>query len=259
MVDKAVRAVNTTITQSSVHYHRFHHLQEYVCQANLEMQGIHAVRWLSRGEAVKRFVKVLPATILLLHENSHAVYEVVTSFKFHFLVFFLADLLAILNDLNIKFQKQQVDITVVASEVSLACRTIEVRYIECEDSFGNGQSPMLSDFLKKQANRQQHEVTVDGVDKEGKPATHKFVLHERKLDGVETGGDYYACKKLCQDYARETRDRLEYRFADLENLNGAKIYRPAMYPEDTTLRMRRCREWLAQLDKLFHYCLPAKL
>ncbi|CAI5493800.1 unnamed protein product [Closterium sp. Naga37s-1] len=186
-------------------------------------------------------------------------YEVVTSFKFHFLVFFLADLLAILNDLNIKFQKQQVDITVVASEVSLACRTIEVRYIDCEDSFGNGQSPLLCDFLKKQANPQQREVTVDGVDKEGAPAAHKFKLHERKLDGAKTGGDYYACKKLCQDYARETKGRLEYRFADLENLKGAKIYRPAMYPEDNTLRMRRCREWLAQLDKLFHHCLPGIL
>ncbi|CAI7823141.1 unnamed protein product [Closterium sp. NIES-53] len=185
----------------------------------LELQGIHDVRWLSRGEAVKRFAKVLPATIVLLHDFKHALYETVTSFKFHFMLFFLADILAVLNELNAKFQKQQVtcgvlwfnysshahsqvDITVVAGEVSLACRTIDVRYVDCEDRFGNDQSPLLCAFLKKHGNPEHREVTVKGVDQDGEAAEHVFVLHERKIPGHKTGGDYYSCKAVCQEFVR---------------------------------------------------------
>ncbi|GJP29804.1 hypothetical protein CLOM_g19877 [Closterium sp. NIES-68] len=40
-------------------------------------------------------------------------YAVVTSLKFHFLLYFLADILAELNALNLKFQRRQVDVTQV--------------------------------------------------------------------------------------------------------------------------------------------------
>ncbi|CAI5487087.1 unnamed protein product [Closterium sp. Naga37s-1] len=108
IIDQAVRNVAEQLSRSSNWHRGFEHLQEYICETKLELQGIHDVRWLSRGEAVKRFAKVLPATIVLLHDFKHALYEVVTSFKFHFMLFFLADILAVLNELNAKFQKQQV-------------------------------------------------------------------------------------------------------------------------------------------------------
>ncbi|CAI7746411.1 unnamed protein product [Closterium sp. NIES-54] len=242
--------------RSSNWHRRFEHLQEYICETNLELQGIHDVRWLSRGEAAKRFAKVLSATIVLLHDFKHALYETVTSFKFHFMLFFLADILAMLNELNAKFQKQQVtcgvlwllcavlthctstygsnysshahsqvDITVVAGEVSLACRTIDVRYVDCEDRFGNDQSPLLCAFLKKHGNPEHREVTVKGMDQNGEAAEHEFVLHERKIPGHKTGGDYYSCKAVCQEFARVCVAQLEFRLEDLKNLAGSKLFR----------------------------------
>ncbi|CAI5489835.1 unnamed protein product [Closterium sp. Naga37s-1] len=258
IIDQAVRNVAEQLSRSSNWHRRFEHLQEYICETNLELQGIHDVRWLSRGEAVKRFAKVLPATIVLLHDFKHALYETVTSFKFHFMLFFLADILAVLNELNAKFQKQQVtcgvfcnysshahsqvDITVVAGEVSLACRTIEVRYVDCEDRFGNDQSPLLCAFLKKHGNPQHREVTVQGVDQNGEAAEHEFVLHERKIPGHKTGGDYYSCKVVCQEFARVCVARLEFRLEDLKNLAGSKLFRPSCYPDDNAQRMKKCRE-----------------
>ncbi|CAI5496165.1 unnamed protein product [Closterium sp. Naga37s-1] len=220
IVDHAVRNVAEQMSRSSIWDQRFLHLQEYICDTNLELQGIHAVRWLSRGEAVKRFAKVLPATIVLLHDFKHELYEAVTSFKFHFMLYFLAGILAVLNDLNTKFQQHQVDITVVAGEVSLACRTIEVCYVDCEDRFDNDQSPMLGEFLKKHGNPGFREVTVEGVDRDDDPAEHTFTLHERPIPGHKSGGDCYSCKAVCQEFAKECIGRLEFRLEDLKDMAG---------------------------------------
>ncbi|CAI7763705.1 unnamed protein product [Closterium sp. NIES-54] len=92
MVDDAVRAFAEHIGRSSVHYQKFQNLQQIFCQTNLQAQGIHAVRWLSRGEAVNRLLEVLPAAVVVLKEYKAELYEVVT-FKFHWLIRFLADVL----------------------------------------------------------------------------------------------------------------------------------------------------------------------
>ncbi|CAI5462991.1 unnamed protein product [Closterium sp. Yama58-4] len=149
----------------------------------------------------------------------------------------------------------QVDITVVAGEVSLACRTIEVRYVDCEDRFGNDQSPLLCAFLKKHGNPEHREVTVNGVDQNGDAAEHKFVLHERKIPGHTTGGDYYSCKAVCQEFARVCVARLEFRLEDLKDLAGSKLFRPSCYPDDNEERMKKCREWLRMLDRMFRHRL----
>ncbi|CAI7732782.1 unnamed protein product [Closterium sp. NIES-54] len=136
----------------------------------------------------------------------------------------------------------QVDITVVAGEVSLTCRTIDVRYVLCA-------------FLKKHGNPEHREVTVKGVDQNGEAAEHEFVLHKRKIPGHKTGGDYYSCKAVCQEFARVCVARLEFRLEDLKNLAGSKLFRPSCYPDDNAQRMKKCREWLGMLDHMFHHRL----
>ncbi|CAI5990684.1 unnamed protein product [Closterium sp. NIES-64] len=136
--------------------------------------------------------------------------------------------------------------------------TIEVRYVDCEDRFGNEQSPLLCAFLKKHGNPDHREVTVKGVDQNGDAAEHKFVLHERKIPGHTTGGDYYSCKAVCQEFAKACVERLEFRLEDLNDLAGSKLFRPSCYPDDNAQRMKKCREWLGMLDHMFHRRLPAR-
>ncbi|CAI5515865.1 unnamed protein product, partial [Closterium sp. Naga37s-1] len=107
IVDTAVRGVAGQLSQRCVWLQRFKHLQEIIWDTNFKLQRIHAVRWVSRGEAVKGFAKALPATVVLLFEYKHELYEVVTSFKIHFMLFLFANILAILKDLNLKFRKHQ--------------------------------------------------------------------------------------------------------------------------------------------------------
>ncbi|CAI7801447.1 unnamed protein product [Closterium sp. NIES-54] len=89
-------------------HNEFKELQEVFCQTNLELQGIHAVRWLSRGDAITRLVRVLPAVIVLMWEWDDDFYPIVTSVKFNVYLYYLADMLIILNNLNLEFQKREV-------------------------------------------------------------------------------------------------------------------------------------------------------
>ncbi|CAI5519358.1 unnamed protein product [Closterium sp. Naga37s-1] len=58
MVDKVVRTVATLLGNSRVWSQRFKYLQRVIYKTNLEVQGIHTVRWLSRGDAVARLCKL---------------------------------------------------------------------------------------------------------------------------------------------------------------------------------------------------------
>ncbi|CAI7827912.1 unnamed protein product, partial [Closterium sp. NIES-54] len=103
MVDNLIRALAEHLGRSSPWHQRFHALQELFTASNLELQGIHSVRWLSRGDAVLRLVDVFPAIIVMLSEYDLEMYELATSYRFHFLLFFIADVLEQLNVLNKTF------------------------------------------------------------------------------------------------------------------------------------------------------------
>ncbi|CAI7877826.1 unnamed protein product [Closterium sp. NIES-53] len=66
MVDKVVRTVVAKLGDSSVWSQQFKYLQRVIYNTNLKVQGIHTVRWLSRGDAVRPLSKVLGACIVLL-------------------------------------------------------------------------------------------------------------------------------------------------------------------------------------------------
>ncbi|CAI7795606.1 unnamed protein product, partial [Closterium sp. NIES-53] len=61
-----------------------------------------------RGDAVLRTVAVFPALIVMLSEWDETLYQLATSYRFHFLLFFLADVLEQLNILNKSFQQREV-------------------------------------------------------------------------------------------------------------------------------------------------------
>ncbi|CAI7881471.1 unnamed protein product [Closterium sp. NIES-54] len=108
MMDGLIRQVAEYLGRSSPWHQRFLELQELFTATNLELQGIHQVCWLSRGDAVLRTVAVFPALIVMLSEWDKTLYQLVTSYRFQFLLFFLADVLEQLNILNKSFQQREV-------------------------------------------------------------------------------------------------------------------------------------------------------
>ncbi|CAI5489256.1 unnamed protein product [Closterium sp. Naga37s-1] len=207
------------------------------------MQGIFDVRWLSRGDAVSRLVAVLPAAIVLLHEKDSTTYHLVTSLKFHFFLFFLADVLKELNELNKRFQRRSVQNT---------CEKLNARYVEYGVNFAE-DSEHLTAFLEAHSHPSKRVVQVEGMDGDGNAVKHTFKLHELDAKKKEDpSGDVESCVSLATLFAKEVIGRLQYRMRSLKSFVGSKLFLPDAYPDGVNKRDRLCAEWFSSLRKMFN-------
>ncbi|CAI5518445.1 unnamed protein product [Closterium sp. Naga37s-1] len=217
-------------------------MQEIFTSTSLELQGIHAVRWLSRGDAVLRLNGVLPALIVMLKEWDETLYALVTSYRFRFLLFFIADVLEQLNILNRAFQHK---------EIKRTTSHIESRYVDCGDDFGAGVSERLSPFLSRHGPGGNREVTAEGVDSDGRPARFKFKLHEDELEEFEGPANHDGCVDVCTEFVEKIVHELVSQLGDLEGMSGAKLFTPDEWPLERGERNMRCLQRLESLVTLF--------
>ncbi|CAI7871261.1 unnamed protein product [Closterium sp. NIES-53] len=190
MVNKVVRTVATLLGNSSVWSQRF------------------------------KLCKVLGACIVLLWEHNHKAYEIVTCYKFQFCLFFLADILADMNDLNRCFQRREISKTIESTTDDLT-----ERYLTTNKPFGGEGKSWLVKFLKVHKEGGGKQVRVRGVDGEGRPINHLYTMHERKLKGHKQGSTYADCVKLCRQFARDCVDNMNERLDDLVKLGPTKLFR----------------------------------
>ncbi|CAI7803324.1 unnamed protein product [Closterium sp. NIES-54] len=240
MVDKVVRTVATLLGNSSVWSQRFKYLQRVIYQTNLEVQGIHTVRWLSQGDAVRRLCKVLGACIVLLWEHNHKAYEIVTCYKFQFCL-----LVANMHDLNRCFQRCE-----------STTGDLTERYLTTNKPFGGEGKSWLVNVLKVHKEGGGKQVQVRGVDGEGRPINHLYTMHERKLKGHKQGSTYADCVKMCRQFARDCVDNLNERLDGLGKLGPTKLFRAGKWPKIKAQREKKCKEWLHGCSRLFRHKLP---
>ncbi|CAI5501707.1 unnamed protein product [Closterium sp. Naga37s-1] len=251
VIDKVIRTVAEHLGRSGPWHQRFMGLQEVFTSTSLELQGIHTVRWLSRGDAVQRLLKVLPALIVMLKEWDAELYALVTSYRFQFLLFFIADVLEQLNILNRAFQHKELDYVGVQAQIKRTTSHIESRYVDCGDDFGGGVSELLSPFITRHGPGGNKDVTVEGVDSDGRPARFTFRLHEDEHEDYDGPGTHDACIEVCTEFAEVIVHQLLHRLGDLEGMSGARLFAPDEYPLERGERNRRCMEWLESLVTLF--------
>ncbi|CAI5502970.1 unnamed protein product [Closterium sp. Naga37s-1] len=257
IVDDAIRALGSIVGKSTPWYERFKELQQVYHKTNLEHQGLHNVRWLAQGEAVLRMCRVLGAAICVFIEYEHKIASTVQTLKFHFCVYFLADILAELNNLNRFFQRRKVDVTIVAQEVDRTVSYIQHRYIDYETKFGEGLSPQLSPFLERHKDGKR-ELKVEGVDSNGRAVSQEIVLSEAPIAGHKFGGTMRDCEKMCKAFAKQTVHNLTERMADLRRMGGTRLFKVESWPPNLDTRERRCLMWLRQNSVLFNNCLPGE-
>ncbi|CAI7787478.1 unnamed protein product [Closterium sp. NIES-54] len=219
VVDKVIRTVAEHLCRSGSWHQRFMDLQDVFTSTSLELQWIHAFRWLSRGDAVLRFIVVLPGLIVMLKEWD-------------------ADLYALL------------DYAGVYGQIRRTTSHIESRYVDCGDNFGGCVSERLSPFLARHGPRGNREVTVEGVDSDGRPTRFKFKLHEDEVEDFEGPATHDGCVEVCTAFAEKIVFELESRLGDLKGMAGAKLFTPDEYPLDRGERLARCLQWLSSLVTL---------
>ncbi|CAI7774821.1 unnamed protein product, partial [Closterium sp. NIES-53] len=184
MVDDMICAVTEYLGRSGPWHQRFMELQEVFTSTNLEVQGIHKIRWLSRGAAVARFVEVLPAIVVMLSEwKDQTMYELITSYWFQFLLRFLAGVLELLNVLSNVFQQGEVsdlDYAVVHTQIVRTTSLLESRYIDGGDDFGRGPNERPYRFIEKYGPKGLPEVVVEGASSDGSLNRFTFTLRQRR-------------------------------------------------------------------------------
>ncbi|CAI5489203.1 unnamed protein product [Closterium sp. Naga37s-1] len=226
IVDKSIRAVGEIVEKSTPWHERFKELQQVIHSTNLEHQGLHDVRWLSSGDAVLRMVNILGAAIVVLLEWNHKIAAVVLTLKYHFCLYFLADILGEMNSLNRFFQRRKVEVTQVSEEVDRVVSYIEHRYIDYDRTFGAGMSNHLSPFLARLKDNVK-KITVEGVDADGRVARHVIKLSEERIPGHKYGGTVADCVKLCKAFSQEVVYNLKHCMRDLRRLGGTKLFKVA--------------------------------
>ncbi|CAI7866817.1 unnamed protein product [Closterium sp. NIES-53] len=251
MVDDLIRVVSDLLGRSGPKHQRFMDLQELFTETSLEVQGIHQVRWLSRGDALLRILAVWPAVIVFLKEIHAAMFLLATSYRFHFFMYFLADVLEQLNFLNKTFQQRQLDLVSLHGQIKRTTSHIKSRYVDSGDDFGGGLSRWLSPFIERYGPGKEREVTVEGLDSNGRPSTFVFELHEEKFKGYEGPCDHDACVEVCTDFAERIMGNLERRLSVLDSLSGVRLFLPDEWPKRKSERHARCVEWLKSLVTLF--------
>ncbi|CAI7785987.1 unnamed protein product, partial [Closterium sp. NIES-53] len=222
IVDDAICGLGEVVMRSSMWLERFKELQLEIHQTNLEHQWLFDVRWLSRGDAVARLCRILGAAIVVFIEYNHSMAVTVQTLKFHFCLFFLADLLAEINALNKFFQRKKVDITLVHQEVDRTIGVIRLRYVEYVDIFGGGVSKLLSPFIARLGSSRRT-IHVDGTDVDGEPSSHQIVLSDAPIAGHQYGGSMADCIKLCKAFALEAGSS----GAELAGCQRAALQQPA--------------------------------
>ncbi|CAI5535876.1 unnamed protein product [Closterium sp. Naga37s-1] len=163
------------------------HLQDVILKTHLEVQGFCTVRWLSRGDAVNRFCDVLPVLMWMWTKEKDGMEKLATSFKFHYMLYLLADVLQLLNGLNLAFQKQTVDITEVKNHVDKVKTKLSRYYVEPSASYGPNTS-RLNKFLAAHGSKDKRKMELKGVGGDGKPAKAEIELHEDIIDPENPGG-----------------------------------------------------------------------
>ncbi|CAI5499276.1 unnamed protein product [Closterium sp. Naga37s-1] len=255
VIDSHIRKTAEHIGRSSISRDAFMQLQDVVMKTQLEVQGIFNVRWLSRRDAVARFCEVLPILLWLWHKEDKAAYKIGTSFKFQFMLFFLADVLEMLNTLNMAFQRLVVDI----GEVKLLVDKLKLkpaqRYVENRADYGTPKSKHLHAFLEKHSSPDKREITIRGLDNQGNACTVSDKLHEDPI-GAGMGTDLESCIKLGQQFAQELIAKLDFRLGDLKHFDGAKLFMPMHYPARLADREGWLNVHLYELLDMFKEKLP---
>ncbi|CAI7761301.1 unnamed protein product [Closterium sp. NIES-53] len=251
IVDKVIRNVAEHLGRSGPWHQRFLDLQEVFTSTSLELQGIHAVRWLSQGDAVLRFLAILPAVIVMLKEYDKKMFAIVSSYRFHFLLNFIADVLEQLNILNLAFKHKELDYASLHAQIKRTTFHIESLYVDYGDEFGGGMSERLSPFLTQHGPGGTREMTVAGIDSDGRPTEFSFVLHEDPMEEFGGRGTHDGCVDVCTAFEEMIVSNIHGRLGDLELMSGSRLFTPDAWPLDRGEHHARCVEWLESLITLF--------
>ncbi|KAH7306532.1 hypothetical protein KP509_22G017300 [Ceratopteris richardii] len=194
-VDKVANKVYSWLEKSSKRHAGLWKIMTEYDIMDIKALQIHGVRWLSRGRVMQRLVSIMPA--------------ILEQWSFQFMIHFLVDVLMELNELNLEFQKQEIDITTIGALIDFTFEKLTRRYL-CSHILDFAiSSPHLSSFLKMTTENMLAYEDVDGK-------VHTHVLR------IEPSGSLEECISMAQTCVKNILNALNKRFEDIPIFNAFK-------------------------------------
>ncbi|MCO5560469.1 hypothetical protein L7F22_014084, partial [Adiantum nelumboides] len=240
-VDKFANKVREWIGHSTLRREELCEVYDAFHMKHYQILQMHGVRWLSRGHVMMRSVKIMPALLTNWSGKYPKMYEKATVFQVQFLVHFLADLLEQVNMLNLMFQKEHVDITLIGREIDACITLLSTMYLG--QKFGDG-SKCLKKFLKD-AEGGELKYTDESEN------VHVHKLHFKSLPNSSNLGTLDACIEIGKEFVNALLFSLNERFFDNSIFNAAKLFSPRNYPSDIKDRGQFAKDRLGNLCAKF--------
>ena len=202
---------------------------------------IHTVRWFSRSNVMTHLLQCMPALLKLFKDEESHWYDNMYSFKFHFYLNLLVDVLQELNKLNIKFQYDMVDITTISATIDITISSLSRHFLSGNRLMFGRTSKNLENFLRKSTENLQLTYENNIEDR---------IIHALSTDGPNELQQYVL---LGASYVQRIVHALNDRFPDLPIFNAAKFFSPRNYPNDDSDQITNTELWLESILLKFQY------
>ncbi|MCO5563831.1 hypothetical protein L7F22_017480 [Adiantum nelumboides] len=248
-IDKIANKVYSWISASSVRHTEFQNLLEEMNIQVLEVLQIHDVRWLARGNVMKRLTKLMPGILSFWKTGARAWNDKLRMYKVLFSIYMLPDILHDMDMLNKVFQNETVDVTSFSTSIEVTLSSLRRKFLS--PNFAK-DTLYLKDFM---------DSTKEGVLMHTNEAGEEYVHHlvyacmpGKDKDGIPydfEGGSVDACIAMAKQFVQKTIECINERFPDMYFFNATKLFNPQFYARDDKEREEKCVLWLSRLlDRL---------
>ena len=136
-IDKTINLLVAHFKKSGKKKTILHAIQKELNDAQKTLKMFHKIRWLSRSEAINTLCDFLESVLVFFRDvpkekgggTIPLLYEKLRSFKFIYILYFLADLLHVLSILCKILQRKYVDVTTLGLIVRTEIESIRMLYI----------------------------------------------------------------------------------------------------------------------------------
>ena len=241
-IDKLLRGIGRLVRRSAKRQERFKEIAKLYDEAHESIKKLHAMRWLSQCQVLKSITENINTIADLAREmmatstsgvddddeeaafddeandakafGPKEVYERLTNFKYVGALFFLTDLMSVVNMVSVSFQYALMESSVsfVSSQISLLKKHVE------------GYMPRTE--IKSHARTAKFLESIDGLDGDldaGETRTFKI----GKSKGIVTDENRSEFFDFVVEYALAFRSCLEERFPNDELISAFAVFEPA--------------------------------
>ncbi|MCO5546617.1 hypothetical protein L7F22_000047 [Adiantum nelumboides] len=252
-VDSTLNELATFFRTSVVRLEKLKALQQEFDLPFLKMEGIHAIRWLSRHKVLCKFCELIEPLLEFFKVENANIFSKISSFTFVYVVHFLGDLFSHLTSLSKIFQCAYVDVTTIPGIVEAEIGAMEMEFLMRPDLDLNAleldghEYPIIPDYGPSKGLLYELRASMRGP---------RFRSIELTRD--QNGLDLDLALNFQKAFTTHMIESMRERFDDNSIIGHFKILSPSCYPPSKDFRKDLKNFGAQELEKLEKFYGEAK-